>query len=122
MNTVTACMLIVIMQDMSSFISTDCSCQDMYYKCCVVPGPGGVWRRRASGQPASGPEAKVAVPTDWLATILTRHHSEEPKLVVKKMLDGFLTPWDLGKAGGTSALDTKWEPLIRLWNVSYFLY
>ena len=58
-----------------------------------------------------GPEAKVAVPTDWLATILARLRLKEPKLVVTKMLDGFFTPSDLGKAGGTSALDPKWEPL-----------
>ena len=59
------------------------------------------------------PEAKVAVPTDWLATILDRFRSKEPKLVVKKMLDVFFTPWDLDKAGGASALDPKWEPLIK---------
>ena len=59
------------------------------------------------------PEAKVVLPTDWLATILARLRSKEPKLVVPKMLDGFFTPLDLGKAGGTSALDTKWEPLIN---------
>ena len=39
------------------------------------------------------PEAKVAVPTDWLATILARLRRKEPKLMVTKMLDGFLTPW-----------------------------
>ena len=108
-------MLVVTMQNMSLFINTDCSCQDMYYKCCVVPGPGGVWRRRASGLPASGPEAKVAVPTDWLANLLNRltnNNHKDPKLVVKT-LDGFLTFWDLGKAGGTPTLHTKWEPLIK---------
>jgi hypothetical protein len=59
------------------------------------------------------PEAKVAVPTAWLATILARLCRKEPKLVVKKMLDGFFTPWDLSKAGGASALDPKWELLIK---------
>ena len=33
--------------------------------------------------------------------------------MVKNMLDGFLTPSDLGKACDASALDTKWEPLIK---------
>ena len=59
------------------------------------------------------PDAKVAVPTSWLATILARFRSKEPKLVVTKMLDGFFTPWDQGKAGGASVLDPKRETLIK---------
>ena len=71
------------------------------------------------------PEAKVVIPTDWLATSLASLRRKELKLVVMKMLDGFFTPWDLGKAGGASALDHKWELLIKALErhyLSYFKY
>ena len=57
-------------------------------------------------------EGKVAVPINWLATLLSRLRHKDPKLVIKKLMDGFFNPWDLAHLGGTANLDPKWQPIL----------
>ena len=49
-------------------------------------------------------EGKVAVPINWLATLLSRLRHKDPKLVIKKLMDGFSIRgiWPIWEARPTS--------------------
>ena len=74
-------MLVVTMQNMTLFINTDCSCQDlniisfMLYQVLVDSGEDV-----HQDYLLLIPEAKVAVPTDWLTTLFNRLRHKDPKL------------------------------------------
>ena len=64
--------------------------------------------------PKRVPVAKVAVPINWLATLFSRLRHNDPKLVIKKLMDGFFNPLDLAKMGGTANLDLKLLPILLI--------
>lgn len=56
---------------------------------------------------------KVAVPISWLTKTLAKLKDKSSSFILKKLIDGFMDPWDYGLQGGSRAfVGTKWEPLI----------
>lgn len=60
------------------------------------------------------PGSNVAVPISWLGDVLHKLRKKEPTIIVKKIVDGLLQPWEIGQKGGTEALlQTKWQPVLK---------
>ena len=58
-------------------------------------------------------EEKVCVPATWLSMTLRYCTGKPASFTIKKLLDGFINPWEY-KYGGTSAYkNTPYEPVFN---------
>jgi hypothetical protein len=69
------------------------------------------------------PGASLGIPSTWLSTVLHKLRKKEPAVVIKKLVDGLLQPWEIGLMGGTEALaKSKWEPVYKALQGKFFCF